>query len=146
MFYKHDSTRITLREFAFEGKPFHVLVAMLGKIFRFRLSSSTDDIPVDSLAPFELAEEAVPEAIRTAFEPLRRELESLGFHLPIFHAVSHQLSFTQYYSATFAHRSGEVFARIHYRHWTGVNPPRVYLFPIFATAYTDGSWLVSTAG
>ncbi|HEX7858776.1 MAG TPA: site-2 protease family protein [Verrucomicrobiae bacterium] len=146
MFYKHDSTRITLREFGFDGKMFPVLVGALGKVLRYRLPSSTDDVPVEAVGRFEVPEESVPAEIRAAFEPMRRELEGLGFHSPVFHAISHQFTFTQYYWATFIHSSGQSIARIHYRHWTQAVPARTHLFAMFASMFTDGTWLVSTAG
>ena len=145
MFYKIDSKKITLREFAFESK-LGPIVGLLGKVLRFPLTSSTDDPPVESIAPFQMEEESLPEEVRLKFQPLRQELESLGFENPIFHSIYHSLMGTQYYWATFAHKSGEVFARIHYRHWTNVYPPRTHLFPILFSGFTDGTWLVTSGG
>jgi Zn-dependent protease len=146
MFYKFDSTRITLREFFAEGKISVLLSGILGKIFRFQLSCSTDDPPVDFIAPFEISEEALPPEIIAKFAPVRAELESFDFQAPIFHAITETLTSTQYYWATFYHVSGESCARIHYRRWTTPSPARTHFFPLFFSGFTDGTWLVSTAG
>src|SRR3954465_6683164 len=107
MFYKLDSTKITLKEFSFEGKFSVTLSGILGKIFRFRLSSSTDDPPVESIFAFEIEEGFLPSEVVAQFAPIRAELESLGFHSPIYHSIKDTITATQYYWATFCHPSGE---------------------------------------
>src|SRR5207302_3118454 len=84
--------------------------------------------------------------VRERIEPLRRELESLGFSRPIYHLIHQPLLYTHTYWATFLHPSGRAVARIHHRVWSHPNTFRTHLFPVFLTEMNDGSFIVSSGG
>src|SRR6185503_6312305 len=96
--------------------------------------------------PFEVHETAIPSDVQALFQPVAQELALLGFHSPVYHVIRDASHSTLICWATFAHASGQAFARIHYRQWTHPRPQRVYLFPVFYSAFTDGTFLASTAG
>jgi Zn-dependent protease len=145
-YYDVDLRHAKLREFAF-GTPFYMMpLVALVKFAGFRFPGSTDDPPVEALAPFEVDEAALPEDIRAKFEPLTRELAALGFREPIFHSIPYALHATRSYWATFLHPSGQAWARIHCRIWSGEGKDRVFLFPMFFTEFDDGSFLITSAG
>lgn len=145
-YYKIDSSRVTLREYAF-GTPWYELpIAYLLKLFRVQIPGSTDEPPVEALGAFEVPELALPPEVRAEFEPLTRELEALGFHSPIYHLIPTPLQSAALCWATFLHRDGKTVARIHHRRWASPMGPRLYFFPQFFTLFDDGTWLVSSAG
>lgn len=143
VFYKIDSTKISLREYCWGTRSPLVLFAYATTFLRIRLPSSADDPNVESLAPFVVSDAALPADIRAQFSPLIAEVEGLGFHSPVFHAIEDTFHRTRTYLATFAHRSGEAFGRIHHRIWTYPHPPKVYLFSEFVSAFDDGKYLWS---
>jgi len=145
MNYKIDARKITLAEYSYDSKVMGPVAWFFAKYFGATGPASTDDPPVDVLGPLEVGEGEVPEEVRAGFAPLRAELEGLGFHSPIFHALKDALSSTQYYWATFCHAEGDTLARIQFRHWSTPVPPKVYLAPLFISGFSDGTWLVSTA-
>jgi Zn-dependent protease len=150
VFYKLDSTRVTLREYSF-GTPwllFWVLLplAALIKLLRIRIPGSTDDPAVDSIAPFEVEESRLPGDVLEPFEPLTQELVELGFDRPIYHAIHHPIHFTRIYWATFLHPTGQAIARIHHRIWSHPHASKTYLFPVFISEMDDGGFLISSAG
>src|SRR5438093_1312299 len=94
-YYDVDLRKGMLREFAF-GTPWYLLpLVALMKWTPCRFFGSTDDPPIESLAPFEVEESALPEEIRAKFEPLMRELAGLGFRDPIFHWIPYPLHSTR---------------------------------------------------
>src|SRR4051794_13751489 len=112
VFYKIDSSRFSFREYFWGSKnPLILVIAAIIKGCRINTGGSTDDPPVESLAPFEVAEGDLPEDIRTKFIPLAGELATLGFVEPIFHFIDDRLNFATYYWATFHHQSGHALAR-----------------------------------
>ena len=145
-FYKIDSTRFSFREYWWGSRSPAVLLAWLTKLLRIPVPCSSDDPNVESLQAFEVAEESLPEEIRARFHPLVQELVGCGFHSPVFHALTDAYHSTTIYLATFCHSSGQALARIHHRLWTKPRPPRLHLFPMFLSAFTDGTFLWSTAG
>jgi Zn-dependent protease len=145
VFYRIDSSRFSFREYLWGTKnPLVLLIAGIIKLFRINLGGSTDDPAVQSLRPFEVSE--LPSEIAAKFEPLARELGSLGFVAPIYHVIEDALNFTKIYWATFRNLNGSALARIHCRTWTKTHPHKFYLFPTFISLHTDGSALFSSAG
>jgi Zn-dependent protease len=145
MFYKIDSTRITLREYGWAHRSSVVLLAALLKLFRIRLDSSADDPNVASLQPFEQPESALPAVVRTAWASLLGDLRAQGFEDPVFHAIADAHHLTQIYLVTLRHASGRAFARIQYRLWQKPHPPKTFLFPCLITVFADHTMLVTTA-
>jgi hypothetical protein len=145
-FYDVDLRHARLREFAFGTRWFLLPLVGLLKLFGASFPGTTDDPPVESLAPCEVDEAALPDDIRAQFQPLVQELTGLGFHSPIHHAIDYSLHATRLYWASFVHAHGQAWARIHCRTWSGDGQPRTFLFPMFFTALDDGSFFVSSAG
>lgn len=146
MFYRLDSTRITLREYWWGTKnPLALLVALVLKLLRVRIPGSSDDPNVETLTAFEVPADQIPAEIRERFQPLTGELATLGFGFPIYHSIYDRVHQTRIYWASLVHASGKAWARIHHRIWTQPQPPRVYLFPMFLTALADGQFLVSSS-
>src|SRR5262249_29313638 len=134
------------RECAFGVRWYLMPLVVLLKRGGFRFPSSTEDPPVESLAPFEVDEAALPEDVRAKFEPLTEELRKLGFGRPIFHSIPCPLQATRNYWASFLHADGRAWARIHCRIWSAERPDRVSLFPMFFAEFDDGSFLITSAG
>lgn len=64
-YYDVDLRHATLREFAF-GTPWYSMpLVTLLKFAGFRFPCSTDDPPVEALAPFEVDEVALPDEVHT---------------------------------------------------------------------------------
>ncbi len=146
--YQVDSTRISVREYS-QGHPrwrsVELPLALLLKLLRVRIPSSWDVPCVEAIAPYEIAEADLPDEVCRRFEPLRKELESLGFGGPIYHAFHSPHLYTRIYWATFTHHTGKAIARIHHRVWSHPSTFRSHLFPVFITGLDDGSFLVSSA-
>ena len=150
MFYKVDSTRVTMREFSVSTPlllwPIALPIFGLMKILRIRVDGSPDDPNVEWLSEHEVPRQKVPQDLRTRFEPLEAELAELGFESPVFHQWHDRSQHTQFHLETQRHSSGQAFGRLHHKHWSFPTPQRDYLFAIFVSEFDDGSFLVSTAG
>src|ERR1051326_9641198 len=96
-FYKIDSTRFTFREYWWSSRSPAVLLAWLTKLLRIPVPCSSDDANVESLQPFEVVEETLPEDVRARFHPLVQELTACGFHSPVFHALDDAYHSTKLY-------------------------------------------------
>jgi Zn-dependent protease len=144
-FYKVDSARLSLRECWFFSPRWEFPVHALLRLLRVRMPCSTGNPPcVEAIAPYEVEEAELPDEERELFEPLRKELESLGFGRPIYHSIYVPHSYTHIYWATFTHHTGRALARIHHRVWNHPTTFRSRLFPVFITELEGGSYLVST--
>jgi Zn-dependent protease len=142
VFYRIDSRAVSLREYWW-GHPASILVAVLLKLLRVRVPSSTDDPNVESLAPFETEAVSIPDAVSEQMAPLARELEASGFHSPIHHVIEDDLHHAETHLTTFAHDSGRAWARLHRRRWNLQTPPKEVLFTEFVSAFRDGSFVWS---
>lgn len=139
-FYKIDSTRVSHLEFWWWHKSPLVIISRLMKWLRIPTPCSSDDPNTESTLPFVV--ESLPPEIATRFEPLANDLAALGFHDPVYHAIEDAGTRATIYWATFRHESGQHFARIHNRVWHQAQNPNRALFPMFFTAFTDGTFLV----
>ncbi len=146
MFYKIDSRRFSIREFWWCTRSPLVLIAWLTKLLHIPIQTSSDDPYVDSLQPFEVPEESLPDDVRQRFQPVAQDLAALGFHTPVYHAMVDGFHMTKIYLATYLHESGSSCGRIHCRIWSRVHPIKTVLFPMFLSAFSDGTFLVSSAG
>ncbi len=150
MFYKVDSTRVTLREYSW-GVPFLLWpivlpIVWLMKLARLHIEGSPDDPNVERLAEHEVARNDLPPDMRGRFERLEAELHELGFETPVYHQWHDRSQHTQFHLATLRHSSGQAIGRLHHRHWNQPQPPRDYLYAMFVSEFDDGSCLVTTAG
>jgi Zn-dependent protease len=146
LFYNINSPRFTFQEYWRGTRSPAVIFAWLAKLLRIPLPSSNDDPNVVSLQPFQVEENQLPPEILSGFQPRLLQLAGLGFVDPVFHAIIDPLTATKIFWATLRHESGRAWARIHHRIWTQTNPPRVHSFPIFVTAFEDGTYCVSSGG
>jgi len=146
MFYQLDSTRVTLREYWWGTPNPLVVFGWLTKWLRIRLPGSVDDPNVESLEPFRVAREELPEAVRVRFRPVEEEFDALGFESPVYYWVRDAVHQTDLYQAVYRHEGAQALGRIHYRVWNITRPPKEYFFASFLTRYRDATYLVSTAG
>lgn len=147
LFYKIDSRNYTFREYSMQSRnPLIIFAGWLTKIFRASLPCSSDDPNVESMAPFEVGWDDLPAEVQARFHPVWEELASLGFHSPIFHAIDSAATFTRYYDACFCHQSGQTCAMIRHRIWTKPHPPDIHFYTMFVSAFTDGTFCVTSAG
>ena len=123
-----------------------VVFAWLTKLLRIPLPASNDDPNIVSLQLFQVEESQLPEEVRALFALKLQEFAALDFVDPVFHAINDPLTSTKIFWATLRHTSGRSWGRIHHRIWSQTNPPRVHLFPIFGTAFQDGTWQISSGG
>jgi hypothetical protein len=142
-FYEIDSARVSLREYWWGSKSPLVVIGWLLKLLRIRIPSSSDDPNTDSTLPFVV--EFLPSEITVDFEPLTNEFTALGFSDPVYHVIFDPGTRTTVYWATFRHESGKCFARIHQRIWQQAAKSNRGLSPMFFTAFTDGTFLISSA-
>ncbi|MEX0727194.1 MAG: site-2 protease family protein [Planctomycetaceae bacterium] len=150
MIYRLISYKASWREYLWEGHwilwPFIIPLGLIVKLLRLRLPSSTDVPPVDDVRPFEVAEGAVPANIRAKMRPLEQQLRSLGFDHAVWHLIVDPVHAATICWQTLYDRDGKTMARLHYRNWRGVSPPRTYVFPVFITAFKDGTYLLTSGG
>jgi Zn-dependent protease len=146
IFYCINSSRATWREHMFDTPWLLLPLVGLVKLFRVRGGGSTDDPPVEAIAPFEVEEAAIPAGVRERFGPLAQELAALGFGQPIYHQIYHPRYCTHIYWATFVHPTGRAVARIHHRIWSQKAIHKSYLYPVFITEMENEEFIVSSAG
>lgn len=137
---------MTLAEYRWGTPWFGMPLVALLKLLRLPIPSSTDDPNVEALHPFEVGGDAFPEEVREQLLPLARELGSLGFRDPLLHAIFDPTTSTRIYWATFRHESGRAIARLHRRVWSAAQPPKARQFPLFLSAFADGTYRVTSAG
>ena len=142
-FYAIDSTRVSLREYWWGAKSPLVVIGWILKWLRIRIPGSTDDPNVDSTLPFLV--EALPFSVSASFLDLTNQFAALGFEDPVYHIIFDPGTRTTIYWATFRHVSGKHFARIHHRVWQQAQKANRGVFPMFFTAFTDRTFLVSSA-
>jgi hypothetical protein len=69
IFYSLDGSRVTFREFSWSSKnPIVLLIAAFVKLFRIKISGSSDDPNVDSTREFVVPE--LPADLAEKFAPL----------------------------------------------------------------------------
>jgi len=145
-FYEIDSVGANLTElwWTCHRKPLGFVVALLAKLLRSRVPFSSDDPNVDST--LECIYEELPAEISDHFRPLADELRELGFQDPVYHYINDDGTGTTLYWATYRHSSGEHCARIHNRYWARAAKRERALFTIIFTPFSDGTFLLSSAG
>jgi Zn-dependent protease len=143
-FYRIDSTKVSHREILWWHPSPMVLFSWLLKWLRVPIPCSSDDAHTESTLPF--VAESLPPDIADGFGPLEQELAALGFLDPVFHVIHDPGTRTTIYWATYRHESGQHFARLHQRIWHQAQKANRGRFPMFFTAFTDGTFLVSSAG
>ena len=148
MFYKVDSTRITLIEYIRStpilALPIVLPIAVVLKVLRIRFP-----IPMvvpDSLESFIVNPTDIPEEIRVKMQPLEDQMRECGFIEPIYHWICDPYSSRRVCSVTFRHQSGSALGQICFRQEGARQPPKEVLYPAFLTAYQDGTFFESTAG
>src|SRR5688500_2396196 len=80
--YVVDSSRATFGEL---WRDTHSPVVLISKLLRIRVPGSVNDPNVETLAPFEIAESALPPDVRELMHPAMWQLHALGFDLVAVH-------------------------------------------------------------
>jgi Zn-dependent protease len=142
MFYKLDSTRLTLREYAWSTPVLALPVVLLLKLFRVRLSLSAA-IP-DSIEPFRAERDEIPEDILEKIGELEEEMRRCGFIDPAYHWICDPYGSRRLCMATFRHTSGTAIGQITFGRAEAQNPPKETLSAAFVTCYRDGTYFVTT--
>lgn len=148
-YYKLDSTKITLREYAFDNPwlaPLLILIGLFSKVFRVRISGSTDDPPMQTLGLCEIQGRDLPEYFRERLEPMAGEVSALGFHPVATYVIEDPIHKTTSAWMTFKHPDGNSFARLQCRQWRGTAQQDRGTFSVFVTEFRDGTYLMSSAG
>ena len=143
-FYEIDSTRVSCREYWWWHASPLVLIVLVSKWTGRRIACSSDDANTETTLPFVVP--ALPPEVAESFVPLDAEFTRLGFLDPVYHVIYDTGTQTVFYWATYRHESGRHFARIHRRVWYQAAQPNRALFPLFFTAFADGTFLVSSSG
>lgn len=146
MFYKINSTRVTLREYWWGTPNPLVILLWIVKWLRIRIPGSVDDPNVESIEPFRDSPTEWPEEARAKFQAAHEEMKACGFDSPVCYRIHDATNQTDVYQAVYRSESGEAFARVHYRIWRLTKPAKEYFFPTIVSRYSDGAYLVSTAG
>jgi hypothetical protein len=141
VFYRIDSTRVSLREYWWGNRSPLILVVAILKLFRVQIPSATDDPNVENLGPFEVS--VLPEDAVARLTPLLEEVTKQGFTSPINHAIEDDLHHVNIYLATLRHPSGEAVARVHNRVWKIRTPPKNVLYVEYLTEFSDKTYLWS---
>jgi Zn-dependent protease len=145
VFYTINSTKVSHREYWWGRPNPMVLTGWLTKWLRVRIPSSTDDLNVESLRPFEASDDAaIPPDARDRMTPLLNDLLGLGFGSPVFHVIDDPMNSTRSYLATLLHPSGKAVARVHDRVWYVRVPAKRRTFVAFISQRGDGTVLVTS--
>ncbi len=147
IFYKINSFRVTLREYAHGLDAIRMVPAvLLHKLFRIPLASSSDDLTCHTLAPFEIPQGDFPQDVYEKMSPLLREMEDLGFTIVSYHDIDDGLHLTRTFLVTLINpASPHIVARVHLRIWLIREPARIALFSEFITRFGDGTFLWTVA-
>ncbi len=143
-FYEIDNSRVSLREYSWGTSWLLLPVIVILKLLRVRMPSSTDDPPVDSLAPFAITRDLLPVAVADKFQPLEDKLRALGFRSAGYTFIVDSRNATKYAFASWVDASGKVIAQIRQRVWTGIKPTRELLWVTFVTEFADGTFGTTT--
>jgi Zn-dependent protease len=143
-FYEIDSSRVSLREYSWGTSWLLLPLIMIVKWLRIRMPSSTDDPPVDSLAPFTITRDLLPVAVADKFQPLEEKLRALGFRSMGYMFIVDSRNATKYAFASWIDASGKVIAQVRQRVWTGIKPTRELFSVTFVTEFADGTFATTT--
>lgn len=141
MFYSIDPLKATHGEYWRNVRSPSVIFAFIAKWIRYRLPSSTDDPPVESLAPFEVP--ILPPEPQSRLDPIVRELQLLGFGGSVYHYIDDGAHSTQTSLISLRHASLPVIARVHFRNWSAKKPSANKPFVEYITPLADGTFLWS---
>ncbi len=149
MFFKTNSTKVTLREYLFEGplllKPVIGLIAIVGKLFRIRMPGSVDFPPVDRLSQFRISSGTMPSEFLDATASERQALEGEGF-TPIaelfIHDVTHS---TRYAGFVYCSADRRTIAWVRVRRWPNLPAKSKATRVQFSSVTRDGQVIVTSS-
>ncbi|TWT38594.1 site-2 protease family protein [Blastopirellula retiformator] len=143
--FQLNSSRISLREYAF-GTPLLLMpLAWAIKAFGINIASSTDDPAVDSLDEF-VTDRPFPANIEAKLAPELQTLETLGFRQQVRHELMLSTHNTTIYRVTMLHETGKYVARVQYRIWRQPAQTLDFLTRQIETPLADGSTLITFGG
>jgi Zn-dependent protease len=146
-FYRVNPRKLRFSELNVEGKPGQAFWVYL--IFQTGIGFgdfSLEDCPVESITPFEVSEEALEPDVRRLLSELAADLHAQGFHSPVFHHVADFAQKTDYFLATYAHRSRPLVACCRLRVWHVGPNPKVIGSRELLTAFADGTAVRTSGG
>ncbi len=146
MRYRIDPRRVTLSEMRSEvSLPIAVLQWLITRL-PLKLPCSSDIPAVNSLKPYLISKDDVPESIKGVIQELRGELESLGFRGVLYHCIQDPVQKTTIYYANFLHKSGAVIGRIRYRVFQATTPHKKFLTTELLTRFGDNQFVITSSG
>ncbi|MFL5338948.1 MAG: site-2 protease family protein, partial [Gemmataceae bacterium] len=143
-FYDLDLNRAPMRELSYSVSWYAMPLFALAKLVQAPITGFSHDPAVDSIAPFEVPEVALPRAVSARIADMTAELAGLGFRSLIYHAIEHPALGTNIYWATFLHDSGRAVARIQHIVCRAAVKTQTRLYPVIISAFDDGSFLLSS--
>lgn len=141
MFYKVDSTRLTLREYVWTSPAIWLPIFVLLKLLRVRLPVQAA-IP-DCLRGYLVDPAVIPEDVRAKTLPLEESMQSCGFVEPIYQWIVDPFHPIPTCVVTFRHEAGFAMGRIVFRRQ---GRRRDVIRTAIVTGFDQDSWLVTMAG
>ena len=149
MFFKTNSTKVTLREYLFEGplllKPVVGLIAVVSKLFRIRIPGSVDFPPVDRLSMFRINSGAMPSEFMDATVSERQTLEREGFTLCAELFINDVTHSTRYAGFVFCSADRRTIAWVRVRRWPNLPAKSKTTRVQFSSVAGDGQVIVTTS-
>lgn len=138
-----DNRRLTLRECWYQTRSFNVVVLVLLKLFRVRLSLPPTPY-IETLRDFAIDRDALPPGTATRLDPLVTELEGLGYHSPRFYRYASSRAQIELFFAAMVHPRGDSCARAMYVIDHQVNPPKERTLVGIVSLLRTGTWFVTS--
>jgi Zn-dependent protease len=149
MFYRVNSTKVTVREYLFESgvllRPISWLVAVITKSLRLRLPGSVDFPPVERLSPFLVASDSVDSDLLHLLAPEREWLASQQFTYCGDVYLNDVTSNTRYASCIFLSPNRKSIAWVRVRRWPHLPAKAKTTRVQFVSCLEDGTVAVTTS-
>ncbi len=149
MFYKVNSTKVTVREYLFEAgilfKPIVWLIAVFTKTFRLRLPGSVDFPPVQRLSPFLVPWESVESEMLHSLASERAWLAEQQFTYCGDIYLNDVNSNTRYASCIYLSPNRKTIAWVRLRRWPQLTAKSKTTRVQFTSALQSGSVAITTS-
>ncbi len=149
MFYKVNSTKVTVREYLFEGgilfKPIVWLIAVFTKTFRLRLPGSVDFPPVQRLSPFLVPWESIESDLLHSLASERAWLAEHQFTYCGDIYLNDVNSNTRYASCIYLSPNRKTIAWVRVRRWPQLPAKSKTTRVQFVSALDNGSVAITTS-
>lgn len=149
MFYKVNSTKVTVREYLFEAgilfKPIVWLIAVFTKTFRLRLPGSVDFPPVQRLSPFLVPWESIESEMLHSLASERAWLAEQQFTYCGDIYLNDVNSNTRYASCIYLSPNRKTIAWVRLRRWPQLTAKSKTTRVQFTSALQSGSVAITTS-